>query len=141
MWISALGISEDCIREPNESNHITVQSQYFHSAVVSETAICPCLGKNDVNLVLLWENKDQTCKKKSSTTVCFSNFKKETSISWTHLIIMKIIFVYIIPHTVLNFYTVKIHYFTELLCNFFTVFLQFKKTAILLFSFTFLHWF
>lgn len=63
MGICSLGVSEDGIWQPNKSDHIAVQSQFFHCAVVSETAVCPRLGKDDVNLVFLKENhqKKLTC--------------------------------------------------------------------------------
>lgn len=57
MGISILGVSEDGVWQPYKTNHIAVQGQYFHCAVVSETTVCPRLGKNDINLVFLKKRK------------------------------------------------------------------------------------
>lgn len=57
MGIRSLGVPEDGIWQPNKSDHIAVQSQFFHRAVVSETAVGPGLGKDDINLVFLVKKK------------------------------------------------------------------------------------
>lgn len=58
--ICSLGVSEDGIWQPNESDHIAVQSQLFHGAVVSEAAVCPRLGEDDIDLVFLKETHQRT---------------------------------------------------------------------------------
>lgn len=62
MGVCGLGVSEDGVRQPNESNHVAVQGQYFHCAVISEAAVCPRLGEDDVNLVLLSTKKKRRGK-------------------------------------------------------------------------------
>lgn len=68
MGICILGVSEDGVWQPNKSNHIAVQSQLLHRAVVSETAVGPRLGKDDVDLVFL---KDQIERHSSGYTALY----------------------------------------------------------------------
>lgn len=51
--VGALGVPEDGVRQPNETDHVAVQGQDLHGAVVSEAAVRPRLGEDDVDLVLL----------------------------------------------------------------------------------------
>lgn len=57
MGVGSLGIPEDGVRQPNQSHHVAVQSQFLHRAVVSEAAVGPRLSEDDVDLVLLKEKK------------------------------------------------------------------------------------
>lgn len=59
MGICSLGVPEDGVWQPNESNHITVQSKDFHRAVISEATVYPRLGKDNVDLVFL-KRKEKT---------------------------------------------------------------------------------
>ena len=53
MGVSVLGVPEDGVGEPDESHHVAVQGQDIHGAVVAQPAVCPRLGKDDVDLVFL----------------------------------------------------------------------------------------
>lgn len=76
MGICVLGVPEDGVREPNKSDHVAVQSQFLHRAVVSEPAVCPRLGEDDVDLVFLKTNK----KRVSGYTVVSFDAKTNTSV-------------------------------------------------------------
>ena len=58
--VCSLGVSEDGVRKPNHSNHVAVQSQFLHGAVVAEAAVRPRLGEDDVDLVFLKEKNQKT---------------------------------------------------------------------------------
>lgn len=57
MGICVLGVSEDGVGQPDESDHVTVQSQSLHGAVVAEAAVRPRLGEDDVDLVFLTDRR------------------------------------------------------------------------------------
>lgn len=53
MRVGGLRVPEDGVGQPDHPHHVAVERQFLHGAVVSEAAVRPRLGEDDVNLVLL----------------------------------------------------------------------------------------
>lgn len=53
MRVCSFGVPKDGVGQPDHPHHVAVECQFLHGAVISEAAVCPCLGEDDVNLVLL----------------------------------------------------------------------------------------
>lgn len=51
--VCSLGVPEYGVGQPDHPHHVAVECQFLHGAVISEAAVGPCLGEDDVNLVLL----------------------------------------------------------------------------------------
>lgn len=92
MGVGSLGIPEDGVRQPNQSHHVAVQSQFLHRAVVSEAAVRPRLGEDDVDLVFLKEENHQqtfqtlpvSFRKTTKFQLCVvsSDIKRQTLAEW-----------------------------------------------------------
>lgn len=60
MSVCLLRVAEKRVRDPDFSHHVAVETQNLHGAVELQPPVIPRLGEEDVNRVLLRNQKGQT---------------------------------------------------------------------------------
>lgn len=69
--LRCLWVTKYRVWDPDQANHVAVQSQYFHGAVEAKTAVCPRLGKKYINLIFLQRKHDRSMEISSTLhTIC-----------------------------------------------------------------------